>query len=234
MMKLFLVAVAALSINVTQAQTPAEVAKITEKLTRISPGEKIDKITKIEALNLFEVSSGHSVVYVDGTARFLFQGELLDLDNQVNLTEKRVNELNKVDFNSLPVADAIVSVKGNGKRKLAIFSDPDCPYCKKLEVELAKLKDVTIYTYLYPIVSLHAKSLDRATSVWCSPDRAKSWETAMKSGDLPSAHCETPISRNIELGRKLGVYGTPTLIFSNGKRVPGLIDVDQINGLIGS
>ncbi|GGC74743.1 DsbC family protein [Undibacterium terreum] len=214
--------------------TPQETARIASQLNQVSPGLKIDKITKLEKSDFYEVIAGRTILYVDSSMHYVFQGNLIDIDNKINLTEKRSEELNKIEFSSLPVADAIVTVKGNGKRKLAIFSDPDCPYCKKLETELASLTDVTIYTYLFPIISLHPNSVDRATSVWCAPDRAKAWSIAMKSGDLAKAQCNTPIARTIDFGKKVGINATPTMIFSNGKRVPGMIPAEQIDKLLGS
>ena len=206
--------------------------RIKARLNQLAPEVKIDKITPVEPTGMFEVQSGRHIFYTDATGRYVFEGSLIDVERKVNLTEARVERLTRVDFSSLPLADAIVSVKGNGKRKLAIFSDPDCPYCRKLETQLAGVDNVTIYTFLFPIAQLHANATERAVSVWCSPDRVKAWGIAMKGGALPSLHCDTPVERNIALGTKLGVNGTPTLIFADGRRVPGAIPAAQIESLL--
>lgn len=215
------------------APADSEIAHATLQLQKLAPELKVDKVSKIEQAGLYEVVSGRNVLYLDASMRYLFEGNLIDLEKKSNLTAARIEQLNRIDFSTLPLKDAIVSVKGNGKRKLAAFSDPDCPYCRKLEDELADVDNVTIYTFLYPIVSLHPNSLDRASNVWCAPDRAKAWSVAVKGGDTVAKRCETPIPRNIELGKKLGINGTPTLIFADGKRVPGLIPSGQIETLLG-
>jgi len=206
--------------------------RIKARLNQLAPEVKVDKVTPAEAPGMFEVVSGRHVFYTDASARYVFEGSLIDIERKVNLTEARTERLNRVDFNTLPLSDAIVSVKGNGKRKMAIFSDPDCPYCRKLEVQLASVDNVTIYTFLFPIAQLHSNATERAISVWCSPDRVKAWGIAMKGGSLPSLHCDTPVDRNIALGNKLGVNGTPTMIFADGRRVPGLIPAAQIETLL--
>ncbi len=218
--------------NWAAAVTPAETAKITARLQILSPGIKVDSVSKVDQSDIYEVVTGRNVLYVDSSMRYLMEGNLVDIDKNLNLTEARTEQLNKIDFSTLPTRDAIVTVKGNGKRKLAIFSDPDCPYCKRLENELASLNNVTIYTYLFPIVSLHPNAYTRSVSIWCAPNRAKAWDTAMKGGELAAANCTTPVDRTVELGKKLGINGTPTLVFASGKRVPGAIPVAQIETLL--
>lgn len=210
----------------------ADTERIAARLQKLSPNIKIDSISRVEAAGWYEVVSGDRLFYVDPTARFVMEGSLIDIDRRINLSEARLQEINKVAFAALPKADAIVSVKGRGERKLAIFSDPDCPYCRKLERELAKLDNVTIYTYLMPLVSIHPDAQGRAVSVWCAPDRERAWATAMQGGALAPAHCATPIERNLKLGARLGINGTPTLIFADGRRVPGAIPSDQIEQLL--
>ena len=150
-------------------------------------------------------------------------GNMLDIDNKVSLTEKRMNELSKIDFSQLPLDKAIKVTRGDGKRVLAVFSDPDCPYCKRMEEELAKLENVTIYTFLMPIPSLHPDAQKKAVQIWCQPKPAEAWNNWMRKGKMPPAvkECTNPIADIMELGNKLGIDGTPTLAFPNGKTIPG-------------
>ncbi|WP_394779663.1 DsbC family protein [Undibacterium sp.] len=218
--------------SIAAAVTPAETAKVIARVQQLSPGVKVDSVSKVDQSDLYEVVVGRNVIYVDGSMRYVMEGNLVDIDKKANLTEARVEQLNRIDFSTLPTRDAIVTVKGNGKRKLAVFSDPDCPYCKRLENELAALNNVTIYTYLFPIVSLHPNAYTRSVSVWCAPNKAKAWDIAMKGGELAPAKCTTPVDRTVELGQKLGINGTPTLVFASGKRVPGAIPAAQIESLL--
>lgn len=175
---------------------------------------------------LYELLSGGQMLYVDSTAtHFIFNGTLLDMPRKVNLTEKRLGELLVVNPSDLDIKDALVTVKGNGRRKLYVFSDPHCPYCQKLEPELEKLTDVTVYTFIVPRPD--AKSA--AVSIWCSGDRPRAWADYMKTR-LPLANqsCDNPIERNLALAQKFAINGTPALIFESGKRIPGLIPSDKI------
>jgi thiol:disulfide interchange protein DsbC len=147
-----------------------------------------------------------------------------------NLTEKRLRELSGVKWGDLPLDAAFKTVRGNGKRTLAVFSDPNCPYCKRFEKDLAKVDDVTIYTFLYPILS--PDSHEKAKAIWCSSDKSKAWSDLMLNGKVPAAaQCDTPIDRNLALGRKFRINGTPTLIFASGERVPGAVSAEQLEKL---
>jgi thiol:disulfide interchange protein DsbC len=144
-----------------------------------------------------------------------------------NLTEKRLRELTAVKWENLPLDAAFKTVRGNGKRTLAVFSDPNCPYCKRFEKDLAKVDDITIYTFLFPVLS--PDSHEKSKAVWCSADKSKAWSELMLSGTVPgSARCDTPIEKIVEFARKYGITGTPTLIFANGERVPGAIRPEQV------
>ena len=140
-----------------------------------------------------------------------------------------------VDFAQLPLNDAIKTVRGNGSRKLAIFSDPDCLYCKRLEVELLKLDDVTLYTFLYPLEKLHPDAPKIAKAIWCSADAQQAWREYMIEGKSPvdKTACTDPIDRNIQLGQKFGINGTPTLIFADGRVLPGAAPIEQIEKWLG-
>lgn len=212
----------------------ADEAAIKKTLLEKFPGAAIASIAKTPYSGLYEVLIDGQVVYVDENAKYLFVGSVVDLKTRQNLTNERLEKLNAVKFDSLPFADAIKTVKGNGKRKLAIFSDPDCPYCRKLEQELTKVNNVTIYTFLYPIVSLHPEANANAKAIWCAPDRNKAWDDAMLRGVMPknNGSCKNPVESNIALGNKYRVTGTPTIIFENGQRVPGMVPADKLNELL--
>ena len=159
----------------------------------------------------------------------------MDLKSHSNLTEQRRSELSTVDFSRLPLDKAIVKVKGDGSRKLAIFTDPDCPYCKQLEKELSGVSNVTVYIFLFPLAQLHPDAPRKAKAVWCAADRVKAWDDLMLSGQeppAPKAGCETPIADIARVGEELHINGTPGLIFSNGKLVPGAIPAADIEKLL--
>lgn len=188
-------------------------------------------VTKIPTGNLYEVvADGEFIFYTDDKVNFIFHGNLFDGKTQRNLTESRMRDLQKAQFDKLPLESAIKVVKGNGKRVVAVFSDVDCPYCRRLEEELAKITDVTVYTFLYPIDSLHPDAARKSRAVWCAPDRAKAWDELINKKIEPKnpGTCDNPVAKNIELGAKLGVRGTPALFFADGRRVPGLAPAEQL------
>ncbi|OIQ82024.1 putative thiol:disulfide interchange protein DsbC precursor [mine drainage metagenome] len=196
------------------------------------PKLKVHSVTKTPFNNLYEVFLGDEIFYTDEKFTFfIVEGRLIDAKTRRNLTADRMEELTRVDFSTLPLGQAIKVVKGNGSRKLVVFSDPDCPYCKQLEQQsLSGLNDVTIYTFLYPLEGLHPDAANKARAIWCAPDRARAWQDWMLNGQLAkgAAGCNAPVDENVELGKKLGVSGTPLLIFSNGKRVSGAIPRQEI------
>ncbi|MDP2023071.1 MAG: DsbC family protein, partial [Hydrogenophaga sp.] len=198
---------------------------------RISQLKKIDEITKSPMPGLYEVRvNGTEIFYTDAEGNFLIQGNLIDTKQRRNLTEERVDKLTAISFDSLPLKDAFTIVRGNGKRKLAVFEDPNCGYCKRFERDLQKVDNVTIHMFLYPI--LGADSVEKSRHIWCAKDPAKAWLDHMVR-DQPVGAAAAPgcdvgaITRNIELGRKYKVNGTPTLVFADGSRVPGAISAAQ-------
>jgi thiol:disulfide interchange protein DsbC len=194
-------------------------------------GVKVDAVSKTPYLGLYEVRVDNEILYTDEKTSYIFSGNIIDGKSMQNLTEKRLRELSAVKWENLPLDAAVKTVRGNGKRVLAIFSDPNCPYCKRFEKDLAKVDDITIYTFLYPILS--QDSIEKSKGVWCSADKSKAWSEMMLNGTVPAAaHCDTPIDKNLELGRKYRVNGTPTLVFANGERVPGAIPVEQLEKLL--
>jgi thiol:disulfide interchange protein DsbC len=194
------------------------------------PSTKISAVRESVVKGLYEVVMGRNVAYTDESGRYLVFGHLYDMREQKDLTAGVLDDLNKVDVSALPLADAIKIVRGKGERKLFVFSDPDCPYCKRLEAETAKLDNVTVYTFMMPLESLHPNAKAHARAIWCAPDRGRAWREFMASGKLPSgaATCETPIERVLALGERLGINGTPTIIFGNGQIAAGALPAVDI------
>jgi len=194
-------------------------------------GAKVDAVTKTPYLGLYEVRVENEILYTDEKMNYIFSGSVIDARSMQNLTEKRLRELSGIKWENLPLNAAVKTVRGSGKRLLAVFSDPNCPYCKRFERDLAKVDDITIYTFLYPILS--QDSHDKANAVWCAPDQAKAWRELMLNATAPAAaRCETPIEKNLEFGRKYRISGTPTLFFASGERIPGAIAADKLEQLL--
>lgn len=195
---------------------------------------KIDEVSKTPMPGLFEVRVGTDLYYTDAEGNYVLHGQMIDARHKRNLTEERMARLTAIDFGSLPLKDAFTVVRGNGKRKMALFQDPNCPYCKRFERDLQKVDNVTIHMFLYPI--LGQDSLDKSKNIWCSRDKARAWHDWMVRDvaipPAPAPGCDTTaLERNRELGRKYQITGTPTLVFVDGRRVPGAItaaDVEKI------
>lgn len=211
-----------------------------EKLIRSSlekqfPGAKVQSVVKTPYAGLYEVFMEGQLFYTDANARYLVVGKIIDAKTRVNLTEQRSEDLLRVSFASLPFDDALKVVRGNGSRKLAVFSDPDCPFCRQYEEDLARLDNVTIYTFIFPIEGLHPGAADKSRKIWCAPNRVEAWDQWMRKGVLPqnAGNCDNPIARNIQLGSRLGINGTPTTIFADGRRVAGRIPAPQLEQRIG-
>jgi thiol:disulfide interchange protein DsbC len=195
----------------------------------LGQGTKVDAVRDAGALGLYEVQIGGDIIYTDRKASYLVIGDLVDAKSHRNLTEERKDKLAQVKFSDLPFDLAVKQVRGNGKRVFATFEDPNCGYCKKLAHEMKGMTDVTIYTFLYPILA--ADSGEKSRAIWCAPDRAKAWTDWMVGGTLPpapAAKCDAPSDKVVALGRKLNVRGTPTLFFTDGSRLPGYVPVAQI------
>jgi thiol:disulfide interchange protein DsbC len=190
----------------------------------------IDEVTKMPVHGLFEVRAGSDVYYTDASGNHLIQGSITDTRTGVNLTEERIGKLTAIDFSALPLHDAMVSRRGTGTRKIAVFADPNCGYCKKFEQELQAIKDVTVYIFLYPV--LGAPSQEASRAIWCSKDNSNAWADWMLRGVKPTAaeaSCDTAVlQRNLAFGQKHRIDGTPALVFEDGKRVPGAMDGIQL------
>ena len=198
-------------------------------------GAKVESVTKSGYLGLYEVYSEGNVLYTDEKmTAFIAGGQLIDGKTMKNVTEERMRKLTAIKFSELPLDRAIKQVRGDGKRLLATFEDPNCGYCKRLARDLLKLDNVTIYTFLYPILS--EDSLRKSKQIWCSADRAKAWNDWMIEGRAPAAKedCDTAaITRNQEYGRRLGISGTPAMFFADGERVPGAMPLAKIEQKLG-
>lgn len=188
---------------------------------------------------LYEVVVDAEIIYVDERVNYLISGNAYDLRTQENLTAKRREDVTRIDFHALPLQLAVKTVRGNGSRVLAVFEDPNCPYCKRFEKEIAGLTDTTIYTFLYPILSRDASVADdsypKSKAIWCAPDRALAWSQLMLEGKhlaAASADCEHPLEAILALGQKLHITGTPTLVFSDGRRAPGAIPLDRVEQML--
>lgn len=203
----------------------ADEASLKKAVEAAYPKFKVQSVVKTPYAGLYEVFMGGQIIYTDEKLTFLIaEGRLVDPKSKKDVTGERLEELTKIDFNSLPLEKAIKVVKGNGSRKLVVFSDVDCPYCKQLErKELSNISDVTIYTFLYPIDQLHPDAANKSKTIWCASNRTKAWNDWIINNQLPSSagNCEVPLEQVGELARKIGVTSTPTLIFSDGRRVMG-------------
>jgi thiol:disulfide interchange protein DsbC len=226
-----LAALVAASLMATGAQ--AQEAAIRKTLAeRLPQLPKIDEVRKTPMAGLYEVRVGLELFYTDAEGNYLIQGRMIDTHDQRDLTEERQNKLMAIDFSTLPIKDAFTIVRGNGKRKIAVFEDPNCGYCKRFERELQKVDNVTVHLFLYPI--LGPDSADKSRNIWCAKDKGKAWQDWMvRDQATPAASCDTAaLGRNIEFGKKYKISGTPTLVFADGNRVPGAVGAQQIEKLL--
>lgn len=212
--------------SLTASLSFANVESVRENIKKQYPNLKISNIQKTEMQGLYSANLDQQIIYVGEDGQHMFVGSMIRLKDQKNLTKDLVLGQNSIDWNQLPLKDAIKTVKGSGQHVLAVFSDPNCPYCKQLEPELDKLKDVTIYTFIYP---LKPQSIVVSRQVWCAPNQSYSWKKLIQQGVRPTvASCANPIDRNLELGKRLGFNGTPTLIFANGFKLVGARSAEEI------
>ncbi len=212
--------------ELTQEQIKINLKKIIPEL----PNDL--KINKSPIENVYEVNVGRKIFYITNNGKYLVFGNIIDIDSKQNLTEKRIQELSKIDWNKLPLDKAIKIVNGNGSKKLAVFSDPECPYCKLFEKQVvSQLKDTTIYIFLFPL-PMHANAKPDAARIWCSKDRAATWTKWMRDGvALPAdTKCDTSALDDVyKFGTDIvQIDGTPTLILANGQVLPGALPAEQL------
>jgi thiol:disulfide interchange protein DsbC len=222
----------ACAVTLAQADANQVKARIKDKVPKLSA--QVVSVLPAHVLGLYEIyTEDRQVMYTDENVTYIFVGDVLEAKSLKNLTEARAKVLGAVTLDSLPLNLAMKRVKGDGKRKVVVFSDVDCPYCRRLEGELKNVDNVTIYTFLYPIAALHDKATERSRQIWCSADPLKSWDDYMTHNVLPAttakANCDLKALETAqELGRKYHFNGTPTMIFANGEVVGGLIPARDI------
>jgi len=226
---------AALFFSSSHAMAASEEELLGKKLQELYPSTKITGVFKTGFEGMYEVDMGKNIGYTNKEGQFFLFGHIFDMKHQQDLTQQRLDALNVIDFAELPLKDAIKTVKGNGKRVMAVFSDPDCPYCKRLEPDLAKLDNVTIYTFLMPLDGLHPEASKKAKNIWCAPNKAAAWHDYMLDSKTPAEGkvCDNPIDRNVQLGQKLNINGTPTMIAADGRVLPGAAPIEQIEQWLG-
>jgi len=229
-----LLTLAAAAVLLAGQTAGADEASLRKAFAAKFPKAEVQSVTKLPYLDLYEIVVEGEVLYADENFEYLIDGNIIATQTMSNLTEQKKRKLSAIPFSELPLEYAFKKVKGNGERKMAVFSDPDCPFCKRVEGDLAKLDNVTIYMFLYPIESLHPNAPDMSRRIWCSPDKNKAWDDYLLRGIAPTADgkCQNPVDKIVEYGRKKGINGTPTLVFESGARVPGAISAAQIENYL--
>lgn len=215
-----------LCIGVAHGQTEQQLKADLQK--KLGANAKVRSVTPAPVGGLYEVLVGNDVFYTDSTGKYLIQGEIIELVTGKNITEQRQADLNRIKWTDLAQANAMKTVRGNGSRQLAVFSDPNCGYCKRLEKSLQQLDNVTIYTYLIPI--LGPDSLQKSKQIWCAADPYKAYMDWMINGTAPNgkSDCATPLDKNMAYAKSYGITGTPTLFFTDGSRFPGAVQITDI------
>ena len=207
----------------------ANEADLKEAIQALFPESNIESLTQTPYLGLYEAVIDGEIFYTDEKAEYFFMGHIVDAKKRASLTSERMQQIRdsrRIAIDSLPLEHALKTVKGNGKRTLIVYSDPNCPYCKRLEKELVNVTDITIYTLLYPVLN---GSMTTAEAIWCSEDRVKAWDDFMLKSVAPAGKsCDAPLQILLESGRQNRVTGTPTLIFADGSVVPGFIPQSEI------
>jgi thiol:disulfide interchange protein DsbC len=218
-------ALAALALAFPAAAQDPVADRIKAEIKKQIPELNVDSVRKVPYGGLYEVIAGGEIFYADEKATFLVLGSLVDLKTRDNVTELRMRQVNRVDFSTLPLENAIKIVRGNGSRKIAMFADPNCGYCKRFERDLIGVDNITVYVFLYPILA--PDSVQKTKAVWCAPDRGKAWlDYMVRDMSVPvDASCATPIEKNLEYGKSKRITGTPTIFFEDGDRVPGAMSI---------
>src|SRR5438552_613651 len=224
--------VVAVPVALAQTAPPlsADAAALKKTLEQKFPGAEIRYVAKSPYFGLYEALLGDQMVYTDAKANQILVGSVYDVATKQNLTEAKVRKINRVAFDKLPLDLAFTRVKGNGERKLVIFSDADCPFCHRLENELKNLDNVTIYTFLFPIDQLHPDSARKSKQIWCAPDKVKAWDDFFASGKVPdnAGDCGDPVAKTQALGESMKINATPPLVLADGTIVPGALPLAQI------
>ena len=238
---------AAKAASIKSANTSAETAPVivdpsadlkeaSERFAERYPKTKVNEFSLTPVPGIFEAAVGKEVIYFDKTARFLFSGRLLDMEKGQDLTDQRLKDIRRIDFNKLPLDKAVKEVKGNGSRTLIIFTDVDCPYSRKLANTLEQVTDVTVYTFLFPLVSIHPEAKAKSDAVWCAADSVKELAKALNGESVKSVAnnpiCTSPVESTLKLAAELGIGGTPTLINAAGDRTAGALPLEKLQEFI--
>lgn len=228
-LRLFLLSIALSALCITSAFS--DEAAIRKNLAARLPNlPAIDEISKTPMNGLWEIRMGAEVIYSDESGSFVIEGQLIDTTKRANLTEERISKITAIDFGKLPLKDAVVWKQGNGARKLVIFADPNCGYCKRFEQELNNVKNITVYTFVIPI--LGGDSPEKSKAIWCAKDKGKAWRDWMVAGTPPpavSGQCDSAaLSRNLALSKKHAVNGTPSLVFEDSERSAGIMSAADL------
>jgi thiol:disulfide interchange protein DsbC len=211
------------------AETAQEAAVRKAIEPRLGEDAKVVGVSKTPYSGLYEVQVNGDIIYTDAKAQYLFVGRIVDTKTYQDYTKARLEEINKVAFSDLPLEAAMKQVKGNGKRVIAVFEDPNCGYCKRFRQTLEGVNDITVYTFMYNILS--PDSIAKSRNVWCSADRNKAWDDWMLNGKVPAAspaNCANPHEKILALGQQLRVSGTPAIFFADGSRIPGAVDAKTL------
>lgn len=217
--------------TVTQTPQVAPAEFVLIEIKRRYPATVITSVTPSGITGIYEVRMGSNIAYTDEKVQYFLFGHLFDMQNQRDITQDRIDSANKIDFKALPLDKAIKIVKGKGERIFAVFTDPDCPYCKQLERNINEMDNYTMYVFMYPIPQLHPAATDHSNGIWCAPNRAEAWSKSMVSGEFPTviANCATPTDEVVNIGQSLGVQGTPTIFRADGRRQPGALSAEALS-----
>lgn len=234
MLRIQLIGLALVLSLVATSSCAGDLNQVKKNFIQRFPNAPVHSVFKSPVPGIYGVAVGRRIYYTDADVHYVFDGDLIDARTRENLTASRLHRLLRVDFAKLPLADAIKTVHGKGSRKLVVFADPRCPFCVRLEHTLQSVSNVTIYTFLYPIEQLHPGSSRLARAIWCAPDRAKAWRQHMLEGKNPKnpGTCPNPVARNLKLGEKLSIVGTPTLIFPDGAQLSGARSAKAIDAAL--
>lgn len=225
----------ALTLALLSLAVQADEAAIRQAFREGNANVPIKSVTETAIPGLYEVFSGDHIVYSDAKGDHVLIGPLVNTRSRTNITQQRLDVLKSVKFDTLPLDKAIAIVKGKGERRIVVFSDPDCPFCRRLEKELAAIDNLTVYIFLLPLAELHPQAVEIARSIWCADDRAKAWSAYMLEGRKPDAgrDCATPIEAIAALAGELGISGTPAIVLPSGRRVDGAVPAAKLEALLG-
>jgi thiol:disulfide interchange protein DsbC len=219
----------------TFAQTDTEATIKKALAPRLGEGVQIDSVTRTPYSGLYEVRIGSDIFYTDVKGEYLFLGRIVDTKTFQDHTKARLDEINRISFTDLPFDSALKTVRGKGERVIAVFEDPNCVYCKRFRQTLSEMDNITVYTFMYNILS--EDSTVKSRNVWCSADRSKAWDDWMLKGKVPAAapaSCTAPNDAVFALGQRLKITGTPTIFFTDGSRIPGAVDSKALEGKLAS